>query len=71
MSLGLCEIFSGSDLGAYARFAGEMPLPPYFGRKAICSMSTAIRRFMPKSRRGGQLQLLRLGCTLVPSILMS
>jgi len=31
---GLYEIFSSCDLSNYARECGEMPLPPYFGRKA-------------------------------------
>lgn len=31
---GLYEIFSSCDLSEYARASGEMPLPPYFGRKA-------------------------------------
>lgn len=31
---GLYEIISSCDLAKYARHVGEMPLPPYFGRKA-------------------------------------
>jgi S-adenosylmethionine:tRNA ribosyltransferase-isomerase len=31
---GLYEIFSACDLAKHARQVGEMPLPPYFGRKA-------------------------------------